>query len=686
MDDDDIARLIGLGLGVAALAAAANYVAPRWDGWVASGTARGTHLWHELRWWALAFLALFVAYRVASWWLDRRAKQREETTARMAAKLARLMPASWKPEEHLRIRKWDGMSPSRLQIRLVPGCDDESTEWRRELIKATGIAARPDWDRAIRKGWLDVRAEATVAAQDEASEGIATDAMEGALTGLVPGVQVERAGESVTIRYAETTRDQSPQWRQRVVDQVSARTGTRWRATWNRQARAVTLTSVPALPDALPFSATFASIETGNPRIVPYGLDENGDATCWFISPKGGQPHAICVGETGTGKTETMKSIINGFLLMGGLVAIADPKRVDFAEYLGRPGVVCVATDIEDRVGLLTDVMAEVHRRNAAGAAAKLIEDHPELADQMPSGSLERVPFLLVVDELTQHNADLAAWWASLSGEERAAWGGNPKSGKPTELSGIPGQIAQLARFSDVHLLVGMQRGDASNFGDSTQMRDNLPHIITMGQTSAISSEMVWGDRSTGRDVEIQGQGEGMSNGLRVRGGHTIRPAGTPGRFKSMYVADEARGSAFWESVAPIAPAADLIDLPHVSDRARDPQAALANLLQFAGRTSQSATPEAVIPAVSPAPAPAEAPGVETDGAGHEWERVNPTDLEAGDVISFGDVASVDVVEVEGWVADDFTGDEVFRLVLLQDGQETCVDLSGDEVVERRMD
>ena len=80
-----------------------------------------------------------------------------------------------------------------------------------------------------------------------------------------------------------------------------------------------------------------------------------------------------------------------------------------------------------------------------------------------------------------------------------------------------------------------------------------------------------------------------------------------------------------------------------------------------------------------------EAGVIETDTAGITWVQVPATDLQVGDVVSFGDVVGAEVLDVEGWVRDDFDGSEVFRVVLSEDGLERCVDLSGDELVERRM-
>ena len=50
-----------------------------------------------------------------------------------------------------------------------------------------------------------------------------------------------------------------------------------------------------------------------------------------------------------------------------------------FAEYLGRPGVICVATAVEDQVGALVDLDAEMMRRTSAKAVTRLNRQFPEL-------------------------------------------------------------------------------------------------------------------------------------------------------------------------------------------------------------------------------------------------------------------------------------------------------------------
>ena len=391
------------------------------------------------------------------------------------------------------------------------------------------------------------------------------------------------------MEYGETTRDQSPAWRARVVDQVSARLGATFRARWDRQHRRFILQPVPMLPHPIVWSEQVAQLQhlDVGPWVAAYGTDEDGHIVAW--QPGDREPHAMFTGDPGTGKTESMKAAIDSLLEQGALVAIIDPKQQDFAEYLGRPGVICVATAVEDQVGALVDLEAEMMRRTSAKALARLSKQFPELlvgaedaryhSDRRPPAQavIDEVPLILVLDELTYHVAQVQEWWQRLSPPEKAEWGAEKARQAP--MLTIPARIVALARAISMHALFGMQRPDANNFGGSTAMRDNIKHQASMGRQSRIGSEMQWGDGRTGSEVEISNVGEGVSNGLRLdpKTGQQLG-RGVPGRFKAWYAADTAETAEFWERVAAVAPDAALVRLPHVSDAARDPRAAAAAL------------------------------------------------------------------------------------------------------------
>lgn len=282
--------------------------------------------------------------------------------------------------------------------------------------------------------------------------------------------------------------------------------------------------------------------------------------------------------------TVAMISQLNSLLLAGCLVAILDPKKKDFAPYLGRPGVICVATTVEDMVGALIDFRAEVDRRAAAASARGIEDQYPHLRQEGPPPALsviDQVPLIIFFDELSVFVDAVDAWWRTLSKDQRLEEWGTSSSSPPFLL--LPGQIVALARAIKIHMVVGTQRADAKNFGDATTMRDNLAHMSSLGEQSAIGSEMQWGDRSTGRDVVITDDvgGTGVSNGLRISPEGRRLGRGLPVRYKAWFSGDAddpgcvARSEEFWAEVAAVAPDASLVRLPHVSDGARDPVAAL---------------------------------------------------------------------------------------------------------------
>lgn len=717
-NDDVIGLIFGLLVAVGVLYAGWSWLQPRLPGlgaWLLAGLAE---LW-RVGWFPLCGIALaLLAGAVGRVWLQRRGRQRGQQVELLAAALRPVMPKDWEPARQLQVRRWSGRSPKMVRLHLTATCPDADLEWRRLLVAAAqlrmGDLGPVRWpERAARRRQVDleVRASANPPAQGDIPPAGKVE-LERALAGLVPAAAVEvlqqEGREQVLIDYGETTRDQSPQWRARVVEQVAARTGRRWRGQWDRQRRRLTLVPVPELPALIERQLAYAAFAgvTSTPWVIPYGVDEDGFTVCWELAT---QPHAMAVGETGSGKTECAKSIAMGFLEQGGLVILLDPKKKDFASFLGKPGVLCVATTVEDRVAALLDVHELLMRRTAAYAVRELLQQNPELAAEvtLPAVSaVDLVPVLVLVDETTQNNADMQAWWSGLSKEQKKEYGAETARTPP--MLRLPAQIAQLARAVRIHLLLGMQRADADNFGgDSTQMRDNIALVISQGQTSAIGSEMVWGDRSTGSTVEIASRGEGVSNGLRVDlDGQRARDR-QPGRYKAFYAGEEAHGDTYWQRVAAVAPDASLIPLARVSDAARNPRAAMEALLELAyggvlqvERTSdaeQAWSPAAsrdVITAVSPSEqsAPPAAPTAasggaalptsETDTRGRNWAPVRVSELAVGDTVTLGDIAEAEVVDVTGWVEDELTGDEVFRIVLAEAGEESVVDL-GDEVIQR---
>lgn len=686
---------------------------------------------------ALIVLGVAVVVRLAMWWRRRRQRIRADRADLMAGELAKLLPSGWSADSGLRVW-WKGLAIKRLRIGVRAAAITDQ-DWRNQMrevvVKYMGPVEPIEWPSVDDKPRLLSRrppmtidvvpmaADRASAADDvAASVSEATTVVERAVTGLVPAPRVEVAGAGnadepwqIVIGYGETTRDMSPMWQSRVVDQVQGRLGTRLRATWDRKARRAMLTSVPALPESVTWSQAYAEAELvladrNKARVaagkapeltIPYGTDEDGRSVAWTAGDR--QPHAVVVGGTGSGKTATMISIVCGALRQGALVAISDPMNKDWSPFLGRSGVLAVGTELEDRLLMLQAINQEVDRRRRIAGLQTLVEQHPDL--DVPAAAVAAFqPIVLVLDEFTEHNKELGSWWKGLTKDEKRDWG--TESTQPPML-GWPMRVARVARKLRIHLLVGMQRADAENFGGDTQMRDLLPHIVTQGELSVVSSRMVYGDLR-GCQVEITDEvgGTGLSNGQRLDGaGVVTRPAGTPGRYKAWYAGDDLTPE-FWDTLAHPDDATAGIDLEGVSLAARDPRRAAAELLAavFPGGVPTGVGPndDGAVGAVGAAigdtagitqggpdrqpvsvpqqPDADEEP--ETDSDGLTWEAKGVGEIAEGDRVQLGDDDPVEVVGVEGETEDEFSGDLVWRVTVLgASGDEEVVDLSPEEAV-----
>lgn len=620
-DDTAVTVILGAVLAAAAVPAALvvvhNWAMP-WLKSSSSSAAKALTTWWDANWWLVAFWAAAAAgLLVYRQWIRRRTRARQDRWSILAAGLAKVMGGGWDPAQHLRVRGWRGTRPVVVRTAMTGHTPVTDREWRLTVSAAArqllGTIEPIRWPEAAAGGttswrrlpWLTLRAavpppgwrrvvtalwkrmlrrgdgdDPGPGGSPEAAAAELEERLVATLAGLVPRPR-PRVGEGrIVVGYGETTRDQSPAWRARVVDQVSARLGCTYRAIWDRQARRFSLEPVPALPHPIPWAertAVLRTLDTGR-WVAGYGTDENGDIVAW--EPGDREPHALFSGDPGTGKTESMKALIDTLLLLGCMVAIIDPKQRDFAEYLGRPGVVCVATAVEDQVGALVDLDAEMMRRTAASALRRLERQYPHLEDgryhaagRPAQAAIDEVPLIVVLDELTMHTQQVQEWWQRLAPPQRAAWGAEKSRTAPMLL--LPARIVALARAIKIHMLIGVQRPDASNFGGSSTMRDNVKHMASMGSQSPIGSEMQWGDRRTGSEIEVEHPGEGISNGLRISPQTGARLSrGTPGRFKAWYAADTAETEEFWAAVTEVAPDASLVRLPHVSDAARIPSAA----------------------------------------------------------------------------------------------------------------
>ncbi|HEY8730788.1 MAG TPA: DNA translocase FtsK [Candidatus Limnocylindria bacterium] len=180
-------------------------------------------------------------------------------------------------------------------------------------------------------------------------------------------------------------------------------------------------------------------------------------------------PHLLIAGQTGSGKSVSINSIICSLLMTATpddvRLILADPKRVELAGFNNIPHlVVPVVTDHDKILNALYWAVGEMDRRYRlfARATARNIEAY-NAARTGP----DRVPYIvLIIDEL----ADLMM-------------------SAPIQVEKAVTRLAQLARATGIHLVVATQRPSVDVI--TGLIKANIPARIAFATASAIDSRTI---------------------------------------------------------------------------------------------------------------------------------------------------------------------------------------------------
>ncbi len=191
------------------------------------------------------------------------------------------------------------------------------------------------------------------------------------------------------------------------------------------------------------------------------GVDVLGRAVIFDLAEA---PHLFIAGATGSGKSVCLNALLLSMLVSARPpeFIIIDPKSVDFADYDGcsRLRERRVITDMSEGVEKLREIAQEMDERQ------KVLREHNarNLAEAQANGaSLERL--VVVIDEL----ADFMLG----------------KSGATEPLV----RLAQKARATGIHLILGTQRPDAATFPGL--LRSNIPSRIALTVQKAADSRII---------------------------------------------------------------------------------------------------------------------------------------------------------------------------------------------------
>lgn len=188
-------------------------------------------------------------------------------------------------------------------------------------------------------------------------------------------------------------------------------------------------------------------------------------------------PHYMIGGETGSGKTVLIKSIISQALLKGYDVYLVDMKHfVDYVDTL--PYLTRSVDDENDLTGLLAEMVSEMHQRltylKDCGCAniEKYNESHPE-------APMQRI--LCVIDEYMEAIVKTGRKEQKARGEKNEEY---------------IASLCKLARAAGVSMILGLQRGGQEISG---QIRSNVRVIL--GSCNDNLSIVMTGSAELGRMI-----------------------------------------------------------------------------------------------------------------------------------------------------------------------------------------
>ena len=261
----------------------------------------------------------------------------------------------------------------------------------------------------------------------------------------------------------------------------------RWKAeAWNGEDRILTLARRPNMPTRVEHVASFDPQDKVLTSLA-MAVNEDHEAACWNQKL---QPHMLVAGETGSGKTVLLRTLLTRAVVKGFEARVCDPKRTEFAGFRGWPGVSVVATQIEDIIAVVEHTYHEMDQRNTIIEATRA----PGYKGRKITPA-DFAPILLIMDEAREF-IDRA----------NALWRASGNRGTEHPVIEMFRSITRIGRTARIHLVTGIQRPDAKVFGG--EARDQYGARASLGALSMDGARMMYGSSAHGRDVpdEIKGR------------------------------------------------------------------------------------------------------------------------------------------------------------------------------------
>ncbi|WP_394277259.1 type IV secretory system conjugative DNA transfer family protein [Luteococcus sp.] len=399
----------------------------------------------------------------------------------------------------VKITRWDsrwGTIPERITVDYDASLNDADPKFTQTITDTlgarTGLAFKVktlnrEHCRLVLVRNLDKAA--VTSAQQQRTETLVTDLIP---TANVDKILTDDQGNPTRIEVSHKAAHKlaARGYQNRITRAISASLPGRWRAKWDTEQDTVVFSLRPEFPSNLwiqPITVdpTKDPLKTYRQVRIPYADDEDGNQVEWVPAR---DPHFLCIGPTGSGKTSTEHNILETVAQYGWPIWVADGKGIEFLGFRAYPNVQIVATST-------TEQMAVIHR------AWQVMEERYNLIIGGLAREEDFEPLMVFIDE-----------WADMRAAITLEYARTKVKGMPTKCPIFDefDSIARKGRTSRVHMLVSLQRPDVELFGKG-ESRDNFRCRISMGKLSPQGAQMMWGDVSIGIGIPSSKVGRGTT-------------------------------------------------------------------------------------------------------------------------------------------------------------------------------
>lgn len=291
--------------------------------------------------------------------------------------------------------------------------------------------------------------------------------------------------------------EMNPSSKARITRAMLTRIPGSYRCTWDAQQdvlsfmRRKEFPAVVSLPaHAQPMRQRFddaASYKAYKKFEILLGLNEDGQWATWNPTK---DAHLLITGRTGYGKTISLHNIIQQITQAGYRVWLCDGKWIELLGYDEWPNVELIANSVPTQIRMLK----HLH---------EIMQERYTLLRKRQATAYDFDPIFFVCDELSEMKGNIADFYAT-----------HKVKGMPSksEVDSWIGSLARLARKALIHMVVGLQRPDASLMNGET--RENFGGRMSLGQMGRDASIMMWENASIGCAVAgAKGRALAMMNG-----------------------------------------------------------------------------------------------------------------------------------------------------------------------------